>query len=302
MPGLDERAAVAIDWLTERVLTALANDEPVDPVALTLLLRRYCSTDRADLADALGPALARAVERDPAPPGSATSQPDHDAYWLTLLVEASAVSDDARLLDAAAALIAHLRQRWGRSQSVEPVALAIDACLFAADLFNPQELVPDAVDELERIIGAGYRPGAGLAHEASEPDGARGRLGDHVRAASALLTAYERTGRLPYAMLAEELMQFARRTLWDDKDGGFYEQPGTDAKPFALNCEAARALCRLAALHRTPEYAKAAVLAPDADYDGDAARTLTAIEPSYRNYGANAAIYAVALGEWLGLR
>ena len=87
MPGLDERAAVAIDWLTERVLTALANDEPVDPVALTLLLRRYCSTDRADLADALGPALARVVERDPAPADSATSQPDHDASRLTLLVK-----------------------------------------------------------------------------------------------------------------------------------------------------------------------------------------------------------------------
>jgi len=29
---------------------------------------------------------------------------------------------------------------------------------------------------------------------------------------------------------------------------------------------------------------------------------LTAIEPSYRDHGAKAAIYAVALGEWLGLR
>ena len=302
MPGLDERAAVAIDWITERVLSALANDEAVDPVALMLLLRRYCSTDRADLADALGPALARAVEREPAPPESTTSQPDHDAYWLTLLVEASAVSDDARLRDAAAGLISHLRQRWGRSQAVEPVALSIDACLIASDLVDPQELVPNAVDELERIVGAGYRPGAGLAHEVGEPNSARGRLGDHVRAASALLSAYERTGRLPYAMLAEELIQFARRTLWDEKDGGFYEQPDLDVKPFALNCEAARALCRLAALHRTPEYAKAAVIAPDADYAGDAARTLTAIEPSYRDYGANGAIYAVALGEWLGLR
>src|SRR5207245_85672 len=170
-------------------------------------------TDRADLADALGPALARVVERDPAPADSATSQPDHDASRLTLLVEASALSDDARLLDAAAALIAHLRQRWGQSRSVEPVALAIDACLTASDLFNPQELVPDAVDELERIIGAGYRPGAGLGHEASEPNGARGRLGDQVRAASALVTAYERTGRLRYAMPGGGPMPFVRRTV-----------------------------------------------------------------------------------------
>jgi uncharacterized protein YyaL (SSP411 family) len=302
VPGLDERAAVAIDWLTERVLIALAAGEPVEPLALTLLLRQYCATDRADLAEALGPALARAAEGESQSLESTRSQPGHDADWLTLLVEASAVSDDARLRDAAADLITRLRQSWSQSQAVEPVALSIDACLMASDLVDPQELVPNAIDELERIVGAAYRPGSGIAQDVSQPNGARGRLGDHVRAASALLTAYERTGRLPYAMLAEELVQFARRTLWDETDGGFYEQPGTDVKPFALNCEAARTLCRLAALHRAQEYAKAAVIAPDADYGGDAARTLSALEPSYRDYGANAAIYAVALGEWLGLR
>jgi mannose/cellobiose epimerase-like protein (N-acyl-D-glucosamine 2-epimerase family) len=301
MAGLDERAAAAIDWLTDRVLTSLANDETVDPVALTLLVRRYGATDRADLADALGPALGRAVERERLHE-SAAGQPGHDPAWLTLFAEASALSDDARLRDAAADLMTRLRQRWGRSQAVEPLALSVDACLIASDLFDPQELVPNAVDELERIVGAGYVPGAGIAHDVSEPDGARGRLGDHVRAASALLTAYELTGRLPYAMLAEELIQFARRTLWDEQDGGFYEQAGARVKPFALNCEAARVLCRLAALHRLNEYAAKAVVAPDADYGRDAARTLSAFEPSYRDYGANAAIYAVALGEWLGLR
>ena len=302
MAGLDEAAAAAIEWLTERVLAALANDEPVDPVALTLLVRRYHATDRADLADALGPALARAVEREPAPLESTTSQPADDPGWLMLFAEASAVSEDARLREAAAGVMSRLRDQWGRSHAVEPLALSVDVCLRACDMFDPQELVPNAVDELERIVGAGYVPGAGIAQDVSHPNGARGRLGDHVRTASALLTAHEITGRLPYAMLGEELIQFSRRTLWDEQDGGFYEQAGARVKPFALNCEAARVLCRLAALLRTQEYANAAVVAPDADYGRDAVRTLSAFEPSYRDYGANGAIYAVALGEWLGLR
>src|SRR6185436_11096557 len=105
------------------------------------------------------------------------------------------------------------------------------------------------------------------------PGGARGLLADHVRCASALLTAYWRTARLPYSMLAEELMQFARRTLWDERDWGFYDAPhGT--KPFALNCEAARIECRLAGLHGEDDYRKAAVIAVDADYLLYALRTL----------------------------
>src|SRR5260370_643227 len=63
--------------------------------------------------------------------------------------------------------------------------------------------------------------------------------------------------------------------------------------------EAARVLCRLAALHHSGEYRQAAVLAPDADYGRDAALTLTALEPSYRQHGVNGAIYGLALGEWL---
>ena len=103
-------------------------------------------------------------------------------------------------------------------------------------------------------------------------------------------------------MLAEELMQFARHALWDEGDGGFYDR--SDAaptpareKPFALNCEAARVLCRLAALHDAKEYSAIAVLAPGADYRRDAARTLASLESRYREHGAAGAVYALALSE-----
>jgi hypothetical protein len=56
--------------------------------------------------------------------------------------------------------------------------------------------VQDAIDQLERVVGGSYRPGDGLV---GERDGiaCAAALGDHVRAASALLTAFELTGRLP---------------------------------------------------------------------------------------------------------
>src|SRR5439155_2734599 len=170
-------------------------------------------------------------------------------------------------------------------------------------VFCPDHHVIATIDQLEHIDVAAYRPCAGVAHDVDRPDGARGRLGDQVRTASALLTAYYGTGRLPYAMLAEELIQFARGALWAGEDGGFFDRPAVDepaagrAKPFALNCEAARVLCRLAALHDAKEYSEVAVLAPGADYRRDASNALASLGARYRDYGAAGAIYAIALGE-----
>lgn len=290
--------SAALEWLTEQVLEVLDRDGALDPPALRFLLRRYGGG--ADVADALGVALAHALEAD----GAADPLPQQ-AEWLAVFAEASAVSDDPRLDSAAAGRLASLRPQLGGEQQVEPLAQAIEACLKASEILDTGRLLPFAIDELERVIGAAYRPRDGLAHVLDASDGIRGRLGDHVRAASALLTAYQLTARLPYAMLAEELIQFARRTLWDDEAGGFFGQPGvrgTEAKPFALNCEAARGLCRLAALHGTEAYCRAAVVAPGADYGRDAARTLESLASFYRDRGAGAAGYGVALGEWLALR
>lgn len=298
--GLDE---ATLERITADLLQSLASDEAVDPHALIFLLRRYGATDRADLAAALGPALARALE-----PRTYGDSSDQLAPWLMLFTEAAGLSDDPRVRTAAADLVTALRREWARVFEIDAITWSIDACLMATAVFDPRELVPHAIDELERVIGAAYRPGGGIAHYANEPHGARGGLGDHVRAASALLTAYSITGRLPYAMLAEELMQFARRTLWDAAVDAFDATPPAEAAGraadrradrFVLNCEAARVLCRLASLHDDAEYRKAAVIAPDADYRMDAARILASLEPSSRERGLGAAIFGVALGEWM---
>ena len=291
-------SAGTIDWITDVVVAAIQRGDTIAAEALRFLLRRYCATDRADLRDTLEPGLANGLRCQ-----AAAETTDERAAWLTLFSEAAAISDDDRLLAAGVDLIGALRREWGRTSDVGMGAASVDACLLAGShMLDPQSIVPDAIDELERIVAAAYRPGSGLARSVNDPDGVRGALADHVRTSSALLTAYDFSGRLPYPMLAEELMQFARQTLWDDRGGGFEQQPGADAKPFALNCEAARVLCRLAVLHDTPEYSRAAVVAPGADYRQDAARTLTSLEPLYREHGAKAAIYGLALGEWLGLR
>jgi len=151
---------------------------------------------------------------------------------------------------------------------------AVDACLRAADVGGDRAgpLIAAAIDELERIVGESYEPGEGI-----------GDYADHIRAAAALITAYDVTGRLPYAMLAEELMQASTRM--------------SAGRGFAIECEAARVFCRLAALHDDEDYRAAAVIAPDANYRADASRMLTALSRRARAEGAP--IYGLALSELL---
>jgi uncharacterized protein YyaL (SSP411 family) len=155
--------------------------------------------------------------------------------------------------------------------------------------------VPDAIDELERIVAAAYRPGRGLARSVDDPGGARGRLDDYVRTSSALLTAFDFSGRLPYPMLAEELMQFARETLWDEGAGVFHDTFDRVQRSFTLNCGAAGVLCRLAALHGRSDYRAAAVIRPDADHAADAARILCSQSDTFREHGVTSASYGLAL-------
>ena len=174
------------------VLAALVRDdfgEVVDARALQLLLRRYQSGALADdnLDVTLGRALAIALDRY-----AADETVLGRAAWMELFVEASALSDDDRLLEAIGTLASALRRAWGTPPLGQRCA-AVGASLYAAALEPFQAIAADAIDELERIIGRTYEPGELI-----------GSSSDQVRAASALLAAYALTGRLPYSMLAED--------------------------------------------------------------------------------------------------
>jgi len=279
----DEVIGAAVEQVTVAVLDALNRDEAPTSAALRLLLRSYRATGRDDIRDAIEPALARALEL-------ARSAPtDDQPRWLLLFTEAAGMSGDDRLSPMVADLVQHLRSTWGRDQSLDVVATGVDACLRATDVVSIDDLIQSAIDELERILGLAYQPGRGVS----------GKLAEQIAVASALITAYHVTGRLPYSMLAEELVQASRRRLWDDECGAFCSSDADvgRSKPFGLNCEAAIVLSRLAALHRSAEYRDAAVIAPGADYDGDAARILESLAKDAPGYGLAGAVYGLAAAE-----
>jgi hypothetical protein len=142
------------------------------------------------------------------------------------------------------------------------------------------------IDALEQLIRTDYEPGDGLL-EAS--------LHDQLRTAIALLTAFELTGRLPYSMLAEELLQVAHRTSWEDASAVF------GGGGVAENSLAVQLMCRLEALHRDPSYTERAVVAESPSYARDAARTLDRLALLYRGEPSAAADYGLALLEWFAL-
>jgi hypothetical protein len=213
----------------------------------------------------VGGALAQALVESHQP-DSARSR----AAWLVLFVEARHISEDERLHDEISRLAVRVRDDW-IARPIADAAAALEAALLASMLDGFGPLAAPAVDELERIVSAHYRPGRPL-----------GSFADQVRTASALLTAFDVSGRLPYPMLAEELMQTAR---------------GLTSDAFEEQCDAARVCCRLAALHASAGYRDAAVVAPNADYQTDAIRMLSELADEAGRRGASAAIYGFALLE-----
>ncbi len=144
-----------------------------------------------------------------------------------------------------------------------------------------QTALPTVIEALETFVRSSYEPGEGLVDRP---------IGDQLRTAVALVTAFELTGRLPYSMLAEELLQVVQRVAPLDA--------GSD---FGAGCLAVQLWCRLAALHRDPEYAASAVVAPNAAYDADAARAVRVLASSYRAHPESAAEFGVALVNWFAL-
>lgn len=143
--------------------------------------------------------------------------------------------------------------------------------------------LPDAVDAVEAAVRRQYEPGLGLVD---------GSPAAQARAALALLDAFDLTGRLPYAMLAEELVAAARSQAGSDGPGG-----GTAAE----RCACARALCRVAVLRRDPEYVARSVPVPAVSAGSAAARLLHGVDLGRLDLETDGPAYALALAEWLAV-
>ena len=123
----------------------------------------------------------------------------------------------------------------------------------AAELLGDSSLLEYAVTTVERV-GETYRRGHGVAHRADAPDGIRGLLADQVAVGEALYDLYRATDRDVYLDLAQELMLFSMRALWNARAGVFVDRVVAEddvgllrrtITPFGLNCRAARLLARL---------------------------------------------------------
>jgi hypothetical protein len=282
-----------LDWLAARILDAVRREEPVSAAALQLLLRRMTRSITSagdDLAEALGAALARELDRQ-----ARRGCQENCEAWIEVFSEAAAISDDPRLRSAAAVLLQDLRSRWASLHlgSVDEAMRAVGACLAAVHLAETHDMVTDAIDTLERVVGGAYRPGQGVSHQVAATF-VRGDLSDHVCSASTLLLAFAVTGRLPYAMLAEEIIQSVLRNPPRTPDG--------NNRTFAVECDLASVFCRLAALHRDEVYRQTAILAVNEDYAEHAARTLTVLAASVYERGVHAAPFGLALAAHLELQ
>ncbi|MGE0705987.1 MAG: hypothetical protein AB7F99_07285 [Vicinamibacterales bacterium] len=284
----------AAGTLVARVLAAVRRNEAVGPDAVTLLAREYAAEGSEAAGEAVGVAVARvlaAVSDDPpwapSPTEGRSDSASERAAWLALLVDIAGMSDDSRLHPAISALCDRTVEGWPSRARLATAMREVTAALRAAPVVRPA-LVAKVVDELERLVGCTYQPGRGLLARPGERE--HGTAADHIQAAIALLTAHAVTGRLPYAMLADELIQFASRSWW----GGDLRHAVT-LEEVAERSEAARVLAHLAVVHAEPRYMETAVVTAGYDHVAEAGRLLAAAEPS--PHGIHACVYALAVEE-----
>ena len=227
-----------------------------------------------------------------------------NAGLLDLYVYAGTVASNERWFARAVDLVHFIERKliaangaWRFTETAPPGrqfsdanAVTASAMLHAARVFDDEALGKRAIEALERVLLSSYKPGGGVAHSAT---GVRGLLTDHVAMATANLDAWESTGNIVYRMMAEELMHFAVRTMWDAAAGGFFDRaiddndpagvpPCRPLKPFVLNCEAAIVLRRLAEAVNDPQFGKQAI------------DTLAAVSGRAASHGPLAAHYLLA--------
>jgi hypothetical protein len=291
LPPGDAVDLTDVDLVTDRLMRSLGAGETQAPAVLRFLLRRFAATARDDLRDVLGPAIGAALEHE-----------DVDPDRLIALAEAVDLSNDPPLVELIRREAVRCRGAWPSRGLVAPAAAVVEFCLIAARALAEPAWTSDALDELERIVGLAYEPGDGMAQQLSSRVRLPGDLATQVAVSLALLQAFDVTGRLPYPMLAEELMaQVERRP-----DGGAPDRKeATEATDTAgrlatiASLDAARVLARLARLQRDPDYRGVAVTRGDGDRLAE--QRLRGVDSTAVDDPALLAAYGLALEAWVQL-
>ena len=155
-----------------------------------------------------------------------------------------------------------------RSIYADGTAKMAGAFLHAAAAFDDSSLLEFAATALERVVGDTYQRGHGIAHDVDGGQAVRGLLADQVLVSDSLLDLHAATDREVYLDIAQELMRFSLRALWDTHKGGFYDRVVAEddvgllrqpLKVFVDNCSAARVLTRLSHLTANDEFRERAV-------------------------------------------
>ena len=268
------------DW-TEPATEKLLD---VNAAALGLFLSREEETCRERAAGVI--AYVRGTLADPAAGGGFFASQRGDSPYYGTAADGSAPSLAPPPVD--------------RTVYADATAAMARALVRAAGVLDDEALLGCAVDAIEHVVAGTYERGGGIAHGAGDGPGVRGLLADQVRASAALLDLHALTDREAYRDVAQELMHFAIRRLWDAAGGGGFldRVPAPDdvgllrepLRPFAANCEAASVLARLARI------------TGQAAFRDHAAATLASQATVARAHGVDAAPYALALRELVRIR
>jgi hypothetical protein len=220
-----------------------------------------------------------------------------NADVLDLLLHAAAAFGAARHVEAARGVAKFVASNLTRDDGAYKASAAdstlltdanaamVSSMVQAGAVLEEPAFAEAAIAALERTVLLSYKPGDGVGHVAEDPS-VRGLLTDHVRLAEALFDAHDASARIPYEMLAEELLHYCCRVMWDRSGGGFFDRadPDDPLKPFELNCRAARVLARAAAESGEPMF------------EERARATLAALQTGPRPRAGEAAALALALG------
>ncbi|MBI4478173.1 MAG: thioredoxin domain-containing protein [Acidobacteria bacterium] len=278
--------------------------------ALRFLLDLYRTSHEEDVAEALTLSLdgmAAGGLRDPADGGFfryaerrdwSAPCPDKtvgdSAGLLAIYTEAAQTFSRRDYVDVVRDASRYVRAQLGGGPLLptDVVAGALKACLPAAIVLGDIPIRDFALARLDRVVLDRYQPGHGVAHDAART--VAGLLTDQVEVAEAALTAHEVTESPVFSMLAEELLRYALRTMWDEETEAFADRGEADAPaacgrlaervfPLEANCAAASLLIRLGRLtgHQ--------------DLQRYAERILRCFAVSYRDEGLLGAPYASAM-------